>query len=195
VSTPTSTGRYAKGIAKRQQILEAVLAAYSDPDGREPSFKEIADSVSLSEKGMNHYFGSKNELLVAVLEERDRVDALAFQPPLTFEERAGLIAAHNQQTPRLLRLFLEMAAASSNPEHPAHAFFSARYTRLLEQLQQWIATTTNADPETAEWRARTLIAASDGLQIQWLLDPTFDLRDAIIRLGHTLTDPRSQVQP
>lgn len=186
VSETNKPGQYAKGIAKRAQILKAVLDAYSSADGADPSFKEIAQSVGLSEKGMNHYFGSKNELLVAVLAERDRVDATRYDGPPSFEQRAGLIAAHNAETPRLLRLFLEMAAASSNPAHPAHDFFQERYNRLRVQLEEWITSTAGADTETAEWRARTLLAAADGLQIQWLLDPTFDLRAHILRLAHLI---------
>lgn len=183
VTTDTSPGGYAKGIAKRQQILSAVLAAYSSPDGREPSFKQIAQLVGLSERGMNHYFGSKSELLVSVLAERDRLSGEVFDGSLTIEQSATLIAARNRDTPRLLRLFLELAAASSDPAHPAHDFFLQRYARLHEQLVGLITRTTGVDAPTAAWRARILVASWDGLQIQWLLDPTFDLQDALLRLG------------
>ncbi|HEY0189291.1 MAG TPA: hypothetical protein VGC67_17525 [Cellulomonas sp.] len=44
-------------------------------------------------------------------------------------------------------------------------------------------------PAEASWRARVLIAAVDGIQIQWLLDPSIDMADDIVRLNAVLTAP------
>ena len=38
----------------------------------------------------------------------------------------------------------------------------------------------------ADFAARILVAASDGLQLQWLLDPTMDMQSDLVRLAKAL---------
>ena len=64
-------------------------------------------------------------------------------------------------------------------EHPAHEAFAARYARLRAEIEASV-------PDAEPWRARVLLAAADGLQLQWLHDPTSDMADDLERLAEAL---------
>ncbi len=67
-------GSYAKGIAKREEILTTALDLVAAQGFRRTSIKDIADAVGLTQAGLLHYFDSKDELWVAILRRRDEVD-------------------------------------------------------------------------------------------------------------------------
>ncbi|GAA3529364.1 TetR/AcrR family transcriptional regulator [Amycolatopsis ultiminotia] len=191
MAEPTRRGPYAKGIAKRQQLLEEALAAYAGSNSAGPSLKAIAKRAGLSERGLLHYFPARDELFVAILAERDAADRATFDPDGPIDDLAA-VAAHSAETPGLVRLFLEMTAAAPDPGHAAHGFFTRRYRHLREILtgkfRRSAATPPPAAPAgiTPEFAARILIAASDGLQAQWLLDPEIDLEGDLSRLAQVL---------
>lgn len=183
MSTPR--GPYAKTSVKRQQIIEAALAAYAEAGSRKVSVRDIAQRVGMTDAGVLHHFGSREALLTAVLEARDAAASAAFGEPRD-DLRAGLdIVAHNATTPGLVKLFVDVAAAAAEPEHPAHGFFQDRYAsgrrNIADQLARHIGDSeaqAAPEPETQvdpEWAARMLLAATDGLQLQWLLEPDIDM--------------------
>ncbi len=69
-----TTGSYAKGIAKREEILSIALDLVAVNGFRRTSIKDIADAVGLTQAGLLHYFDSKDELWVEVLKRRDAID-------------------------------------------------------------------------------------------------------------------------
>lgn len=170
-------GPYAKTARRRQEILEAALEAYAESDATGPTIKDIARRAGLSEAGVLHHFGGREELLTAVVAERDEADARAFS------DHYVPLVQHNMQTPGLVRLFTRIAAASVEPDHPAHEFFATRYALLREQIQS----TGSAGSEQAAWQARVMVAVVDGLQLQWLHDPSIDMAADIDRLTTVLT--------
>jgi AcrR family transcriptional regulator len=189
--TPVRRGPYAKGVARRREILREALAAYADSGSAGPSLRSIAARVGLSERGLLHYFPARDELFIAILAERDALDRAMFDPDGPPEDLAA-VAAHSAETPGLVRLFLEMAAAAPDGEHAAHNFFSRRYRHLRDIVARKFRRSTvdtsaarppSLDPDCA---ARILIAAWDGLQIQWLLDPSIDLAGDLNRLTELL---------
>jgi AcrR family transcriptional regulator len=188
---PARRGPYAKGVARRQQILREALAAYAESDSTGPSLRSIAARVGLSERGLLHYFPARDELLVAILAERDAVDSATFDPDGPVDDLAA-VATHSAKTPGLVRLFLEMAAAAPDPDHAAHGFFSRRYRELRDTVaRKFRRSTTDTPPSEPpavdpDFAARILIAASDGLQTQWLLDPSIDLAGDLNRLSQLL---------
>ncbi|MET8992852.1 TetR family transcriptional regulator [Nonomuraea wenchangensis] len=191
MATTTRRGPYAKGIAKRQQILKEALAAYAESDSTGPSLRAVAKRAGLSERGLLHYFAARDELFVAILAERDAADRATFDPDGPVDDLAA-VTAQSARTPGLVRLFLEMAAAAPDPGHAAHSFFTRRYRELRELLARKFRRSAEARPVVParavdpEFAARILIAASDGLQAQWLLDPAIDLEDDLDRLAHHL---------
>jgi AcrR family transcriptional regulator len=192
MSEATKRGPYAKGVARRKQILREALAAYAESDSSGPSLRSIAARVGLSERGLLHYFASREELLVAILVERDLDDAVRFDPQGSLSELSAVTHA-TAQTPGLVRLFSELAAAAADPGHSAHHYFERRYANLRRIMEGMVQRDADADaaPDTridAAFAARLLIAASDGLQQQWLLDPTIDLEGDLRQLARVLVE-------
>ncbi|WP_412162360.1 TetR/AcrR family transcriptional regulator [Curtobacterium flaccumfaciens] len=177
-------GSYAKGIAKREEILTVALDLVASQGFRRTSIKDIADAVELTQAGLLHYFDSKDELWVEILRRRDELD-LAHDWQAT--DPAALLAAivrHNAEVPGLVQMFVNLsAAAATDTEHPAHEYFRERYERSrrvlsadFRTMQQDGRLRTDIDPDEL---TSVLLAVSDGMQIQWLFDPTRDMAEHV----------------
>lgn len=198
--TPRSRrGPYAKGVAKREEILTRVLEVIARQGYNGTSVREIAEAVDLSQAGLLHYFGSKEELFTAVLRKRDEIDAersgpAPDEPDLT-GLRDGYVSAvrYNGEVPGLVELFARLEVDAPDPDHPAHDYFVERNRRLQEGAADSIAraqTDGRADPRVdPTTMARILQAAADGLQLQWMLDPEIDMADAMSTLFDLLGVP------
>jgi AcrR family transcriptional regulator len=191
MSETARRGPYAKGIARREQILHEALLAYAESDASGPSLRSIAARVGLSERGLLHYFASKDELYVSILAERDASDLALIDMDAPIDELARM-RSQSSQTPGLVRLFLEMAVAAPDVTNAAHEFFTRRYARLRASVARMFArsvmrrTGSTPDDSDADFAARILVAASDGLQLQWLLDPRMDMQADLVRLARVL---------
>lgn len=170
-------GPYGKGIERREQILEAALRTIAERGFLATSVAELAEAVGLSQSGLLHYFGSKEELFVAVLRKRDEIDMAAIGDPTP----AGLIEIirRNTQVPGLIELFTHMQAAAADPRHPAHEYMRQHYERgtaglatLLRGLQRTGELPAAVDSMVM---ATVLMALADGLQSRWLIDPSIDM--------------------
>lgn len=107
---------YAKGRARRREILLAALNAFAEQGFRATSMREIAEMVGLSQAGLLHHFSSKNELLEEVLRLRDE-EQRAFNE--RFGRRDGLNAVRylidlvelNARQVELVRLYTVLAGS------------------------------------------------------------------------------------
>ena len=98
--TESGTGRrgsYAKGVAKREEILTRALDVIAREGYRGASIKELADAVGLSQAGLLHYFGSKEELFTEILRKRDELDSV--DQGLAGNPEQGLIASGQRSSP------------------------------------------------------------------------------------------------
>lgn len=187
-------GSYAKGVAKREEILTAALDVIARNGYRRTSVRELADAVGLSQAGLLHYFSSKEELFQEILRKRDEVDASAFEG-LRETPIDGFFAVirHNSEVPGLVQLYAQVSTEAGDPEHPAHEFFIERYRQFRAKFSQLIrdeqaAGRVDADLD-ADRIANLFLAAADGLQTQWMLDPSIDMADHVAYLGHLVTRP------
>ncbi len=87
-----------------------------------------------------------------------------------------------------------VAASLKDDSATARAYFTERFSRLRGELAERLRTEqadgrvrADIDPDRI---AALLIAASDGLQVQWLLDPSMPLADVLGALGGLLAPPR-----
>lgn len=182
----TSRGPYAKGVAKRAEILRAALEVIARHGYRKTSTRELAAAVGLSEAGMLHYFGSKEKLFEEVLRARDQADMERIHATDPIDGLQAVIR-HNGTVPGLVQLYSTFSAEAGDPDHTSHAFFVDRYADLRARLAETVRTrqaegtlTPDADPDTI---ATLLIALSDGLQVQSQYELTTDPADAF---GHLL---------
>lgn len=179
-------GSYAKGIAKRDEILTRALDVVAREGYRGASVKEIAEAVGLSQAGLLHYFDSKEELFTEILRKRDQVDSAHFLPnetsPASITELRDSyldLIRHNSGVPGLVQLFSRLAVDGADPDHPAHDYFIERgqalrsdFTAALSARQRAGELTDHVSPEAL---ARIIQAVADGLQVQWMLEPETDM--------------------
>ncbi|MFJ3385923.1 MULTISPECIES: TetR/AcrR family transcriptional regulator [unclassified Curtobacterium] len=173
-------GSYAKGIAKRDEILTVALELVAGQGFRRTSIKDIADAVGLTQAGLLHYFDSKDELWVEILRRRDELDNATEWNAADPAELLAAIVRHNTEVPGLVQMFVNLsAAAATDPEHPAHEYFRQRYENSrrdmaadFRAMQEDGRLRTDVD---AEELTSVLLAVSDGMQIQWLFDPSRDM--------------------
>ena len=150
----------------------------------------MARQLDVSLNSITHHFGSKYELLEAVLERADRTtdgsDDFDFDAACAADGVASATLARvrsSEKRRELLRLFAILSAESSVPSHPAHEWFVERYRRHSEELTAAFAFDQaqgrihpDRDPRVL---SRLLIGTWDGIQLQWLIDPSFDMNEAM----------------
>lgn len=174
----TRGGVYAKGVAKRQEILETALEVVAAQGYRNASVRDIAEAANLSPAGLLHYFGSKEDLLVAIIQERDAKDGLR-APEVDFMTQFLTVMRENSKVPGLVYLYSLLSVEAADPDHPAHTYFVARRnmvtqlaTEVIEGAQERGEMRSDLTPE---WITRAMHALADGLQNAWLIDPTVDM--------------------
>lgn len=197
MTTTGVRGAYAKGLARRQAIVDAALTVIARDGYSAATLKQIADEAGLSQNGVLHHFRSKEDLLIAVLRRRDELDE---QRTPDARARLAAIAAggvdddatldhlrssivtlvrHNTEVAGLVHLFLRLTAEATDPEHEAHPHLAERY----EALRALGATAIGALQDAGEVRtdvpaeqlAVMLFALLDGLQNQWAFDTELDM--------------------
>jgi AcrR family transcriptional regulator len=185
-------GSYAKGVARRQEILDRAIEVFQERGADGTSLRRIAEAIGVSHAALLHYFDSREQLLVAVYEhaeaKRDH-DSPASEPGAV--ESMVEAATQNVQVPGLVELYTTLVASSleTGSEH-SKAFFTERFERVrgdvaarLRDEQAAGKVRTDVDPDQI---AAIIVAASDGLQIQWLLDPTIELERTLGALARLL---------
>lgn len=187
--------RYAKGAARRRDILEAALALIAERGYSASSLQEIADAVGISKAGVLHYFDSREALIAAVLEERDAHSAADHReavPDADPSDMVGMLlhaSSRNAETPGLVALYSRLVVDAAGAEHPAHAYIAGRYARVVGAVADQVRALDVELPDgmDPEGFARVAVAISDGLQLQWSYRPDIDMRDAIERAIRALS--------
>lgn len=189
----TVRGPYSKSAGIREQILDAALHVFAQNGYSGATVQQIAAAAGMSKPGVLHHFGSRDALFTAVLAKRDAIELAT----LTAENDlvAALVAGTRQNTdiPGLVALFAALAgvAATDPAATESRRFFAQRYPLLVSQLTTDISRkqTVGDVRQSVDSRALAilLIAASDGLQTQWLLDSSVDVVGELELLWELIT--------
>lgn len=166
--------------ARRAEILEAATTLVAARGFNGVTLGEIAEACGLTNPGLLHYFPSKNDLLIAVLDRRDNLDyAWGFAAPPEGSEngpaqsRAALtrVVERNVEQRELIQLYTVLSAEALDPQHPAHDYFDRRLTEsrqaLADLVREW-----HPSPDAF---ALQVLSFMDGAQLNWLRDPRVDL--------------------
>lgn len=195
-----SGSRAARGTAARDRVVRAALRAYAANGYSGSSLAGIAAAAGLTTAGLLHHFPSKEELLIAVLKERDRADAERFQlrgfVGLDALDALVQLVEANVSTPGLVRTFTVLMGESTAEDHPASRWFRDRYPRRCDNL----AAALRAGIDRNEIRSDTdcnavateIIAMMDGLQVQWVLNP--ERVDMVRLFSHYIGTVRQAVE-
>ena len=168
-------------LIRRREILDASVDIFGAKGYAGGTLQEIADQVGMTHAGILHHFGSKDQLLLEVLLHRDETDVAHLEGQhipdgLPLFRHLVKTAFLNAQRAGIVQAYAVLSAESVTDDHPGRDFFQNRYRNLRLEVahafrvvceERGVANETHiADASTA------ILAVMDGLQVQWLLDPT-----------------------
>ncbi|MEO3795872.1 cytochrome P450 [Nonomuraea sp. B10E15] len=171
---------YPKGRRRRAEIVEVAFAKFASVGYRNASMVRIAADCGVSRMGLAHHFPTKESLLAAVLEERDRVNGELFfagfdatADGVDYFSRLARLVEYNATVPELVRLYAVLSVEAADPAHPAHAYFVDRYTNIRRDIrdafEELHARGLVRPGMSIAGADADLMALIDGLQVQWLL--------------------------
>lgn len=190
---PRTRGPYAKGLARRQQILDRAIDVFARRGSAGTSLRSIAQELGVSHAALTHYFTSREHLLVEVYREAERQQGedRPHSPDASPVDIMTESAQRNHAVPGLVQLYSTLVAAALEEGHPdATEFATARFAHvradLVERVRRGQAAgrmRADVDPDAV---ASLVIAASDGLQTQWMLDESVPQGEALDLLARLL---------
>jgi AcrR family transcriptional regulator len=164
-----------RGAARRESILDAAVELFAQRGYRGGGLLELAERVGISHVGILHHFGTKENLLRAVMARRDEVlEGLADEYEGT--GITGLTSIPVPSEPEMLtRLATVLRAENLNPGDPLHDYFIESHQRIRDRIAAEIRTgqeqgqiRSDINPEV---KAVEIMAFGIGIETQWLLDP------------------------
>ncbi|WP_212986186.1 TetR/AcrR family transcriptional regulator [Actinoplanes auranticolor] len=182
----TRRGAYDKGVRRRREILDRAIEVFADRGAEGTSLRAVGAAIGVSHAALKHYFASREELLIEVYRAAEQ-RSIAEDPPPPDVSVVGLMthaARRNHGVPGLVQLYSTLVAGALEAGHErSREFFGRRFADLRGVLTERIEADQRAGrirsdiaPQAA---AALIIAASDGLQTQWLLDPAVDIEKSL----------------
>lgn len=170
-------------------ILDAAVEVFSEMGSRKASMAVIAGRSGISPALLHHYFPTREDLLVAVIERWD-VDNETIGSPFSYFGHWLDVTTHNASIPGIVHLYMTCVVEATDPDHPGRQFYRDRYERIttalveeIAELQEQGRVSKDLVPERV---ARLLLAGIEGLQIRWLHQQDFDMREEFLSLMQVL---------
>lgn len=124
--------RTGKGRERQARVLAAALEVYAE-GGYGAPIAAVAKRAGLTLPGLLHYYPTKDDLLLALLESHDAESDALMAPESTDWRQAlrqlGAINRQNLAKPEVVRLFSILNAESLTRDHPAADWFRRRTDR------------------------------------------------------------------
>lgn len=167
----------------REAALRAAIELIAEHGYAATSMAQVAAAAGISPSGLVHHFPSKADLLGAVLDHRDAQEPTPEvhegSPPWHVFDDLVDLAAKNMQQRELVALYTIVIGEAANPDHPAHAWMIRHFELAWGMLERDIVAGRRhgwaREDAPADRIARATVAVMDGLQVQWLLDPSIDM--------------------
>jgi len=167
-------------LARRRDILDAAVETFGSKGFAAGTLQDIADQVGMTHAGILHHFGSKDQLLIEVLQHRDDTDVADLEGQhipdgMSLFRHLVRTAFVNAHRAGIVQAYAVLSAESVTDGHPGREFFEKRYQTLRSEVAhafQVVCTERGVtEPATIGVAAASILAVMDGLQVQWLLDP------------------------
>ena len=166
--------------AKREQILKAAVEIFGNKGFANGTLADVAEQVGITHAGVLHHFGSKQKLLLEVLDYRDQADVqdleskrIPYGPELFIQ--LVKTAFVYEKRPGIVQAYTVLSAESVTDDHPGRPYFEHRYTVLRKDVSDAFADLCAqegvTEPATVAAASAAILAVMDGLQLQWLLHP------------------------
>jgi AcrR family transcriptional regulator len=167
----------APDLERRQELLDAVVKECAERGIGDRSLRDVAAAVGTSHRMLLHHFGSRNELLLAIVDEVERRQR-ALLPELPTEPAAAIAAmwadlCRPERRP-FERLFFECYARGVQGEQP--------FARMLPgAVDAWLTDDGTTDPALV----RLGLAVMRGLLLDLVAT---DNRRAVDAAAHAFVD-------
>jgi AcrR family transcriptional regulator len=165
---------------RRAQILDEAIRIIGRHGYRGFSIDELADRCALTSGGLLYHFNTKETLLLAVLDERDRRFQMTLGPMLekfsavdksgaspSYPIAMGLlreIVIQSAKQPELVRVYAVLQSEALDPTHPGYNYFCEREERNIKVFARIVTGLVDHPLSTA----RQIQAVILGQQLQWL---------------------------
>lgn len=167
----------------REALLEKAIGYFAENGVRDTSLRTLAAAIGTSQRMLNYHFGSREDLLVAVIEAVVAADTAMLEelfatesdPFVAGRENWRLTADHAQ---RFGALYFELASHAMYGKAYARELGEALVDRTEAAFESLYATRT--DPATAHRLARLTMAVGQGLCFDLLIDGDRAASDAAI---------------
>jgi len=177
----------------RSRILAAASTVFAERGFRAATLDAIARASNLTRAGVLHHYAGKQEILLALLDARDqelevlgRNDESVTTRLITVQSTVRSILAQRE----LVALAHALSAEAADPEHPAHEWLTHRYSGIRTSLTNAFTVAFAAGElvprEEPALLAALSLAAIEGLEAQWLADPTAVDVERAVELLHRL---------
>jgi len=185
MATTTDELHSPRGGDTKRRILAAAMALYARRGVKGTGLAAIGQAAGVTHAAVLYHFGSSHDLLLAVLDERDR--RFWRETAAEWEGRSGLAAL--RQMPRLAewnranfalaKLFTVLEAENLDADDEAHGYFLQRRRRVRGRLQRAIEEGQRRGEIRADIdavvKADEAVAFMDGAQLNAMLDPSVDI--------------------
>jgi AcrR family transcriptional regulator len=134
-------------VERRRRLLDALIDAFADGGIGDRSLREVAEAVGTSHRMLLHHFGSRDELLLAIVTEVERRQMTVLPDAATQPADAMAAMWADVRRPEMRpfeRLFFECYARGAQGEQP--------FARMLPgAVESWLRevdakTGSSADP-------------------------------------------------
>lgn len=200
METAAKSQRQEQADAARATLIEAASTLFAERGYHDSSVAEIGARAGVSRGLVNHHFGSKENLLAAVIEAHiveweHEVVAPAIAGKRGLGALHAIIFAHlalAKQKPQHLFLLYRLMAEASDPRNTIDEEFAALHKRWRELGRHWWDEgVEDGEIDSAidqDANASLIIGAVRGMTFDWLTAPgSFDLDAAYAQFWDMLT--------
>ncbi|OBF93274.1 TetR family transcriptional regulator [Mycobacterium sp. 852002-51163_SCH5372311] len=180
----------AKGEDRKQRILDVAQRLLTRNGWRNTTLAQIAGEAGVSPAGLLHHFESKEQLLHAVLDARDRDDDAHADRKGDLIAEIAQVADRFDRAPELVGTFTVLLVENILPEAPLHDRLLARQRDALGIVADGIRRgqaagryRTDIDPAV---KAVEILAFINGMETTWLLDPSIPLAEVFKEYAEAL---------
>lgn len=173
---------------RRKAILDAAKTLMASRGSRGTSIAAVAEVAGVTDAGVLYHFKTKENLLLAVLEQLD----IEAEERLHASERRGLAfirltrdwGERMEQFPEIQSMLIVLTAEHVHAKGPGRDYILSRYARLKALFAAAFADAVAAGevrPDAdLEWETTAFVAFLDGLRVQWFLsDKTLSMAAAV----------------
>ncbi|RKN11013.1 TetR/AcrR family transcriptional regulator [Streptomyces radicis] len=169
----------ARGEARRARIIEVATSLLARNGSRGTSLAQIASAAGVSQTGLLHHFSTKEQLLHAVLDNRDEHEnALLWRggpdPGLGIFDVVADVVADWPKQPELVGLVAILVAENVGTDATLKDRLTAKYRETVARLEETLVSARSRGEIRADVdlhaKAIEILAFLSGLEMAWLVD-------------------------